>query len=127
MAAYFDRGWCFTEASWASLTKNGSLSLDLGLMRDGVKYDCDSLIDDCVQAGRRGKEAAAPRLKELGLSGNQIGDEGCKALAAAFKEGGSPSLKARDAPSPLAPSRPMLIVPPNACRSWSTRGQQEAA
>ena len=29
VAKYFDRGWCFTEASWASLTKAGYLFLDL--------------------------------------------------------------------------------------------------
>ena len=35
VAKYFDRGWCFTENSWASLTKAWQLSLDLGKMRDG--------------------------------------------------------------------------------------------
>ena len=30
VAKYFDRGWCFTEACWASLTKANALSLDLG-------------------------------------------------------------------------------------------------
>ncbi|EOD38929.1 hypothetical protein EMIHUDRAFT_361530, partial [Emiliania huxleyi CCMP1516] len=36
---------------------------------------------------------AAPRLEKLDLSYNEIGDEGCKALAAALKEGAAPSLK----------------------------------
>ena len=54
---------------------------------------------------------AAPRLWWLDLRGNEIGDEGCKALAAALKEGAAPSLEARDAPSPLAPP------PPNAHRT----------
>uniref|UniRef100_A0A0D3KKN8 Uncharacterized protein n=1 Tax=Emiliania huxleyi (strain CCMP1516) TaxID=280463 RepID=A0A0D3KKN8_EMIH1 len=159
VAKYFHRGWCFTEQCWAGLTKAGYLSLDLGKMRDGVKYDCDSLIDDCTQAGGRrppllpsafaaelekksftnGKDdkplvkrlyeaafneqfgkatallyqdlgwgdaeaaqlaevlasGAAPRLETLYLNENEIGDEGCKALAAALKEGAAPSLKAR--------------------------------
>ena len=47
---------------------------------------------------------AAPRLEELWLTGNKIGDEGCKALAAALKEGAAPSLKARDAPLATRPS-----------------------
>jgi len=155
---YFDRGWCFTEASWASLTKSGAYSLDLGKMRDDKEYDCDSLRNDCVQDGGRrppllpsafaaaletksftnGKDdkplvkqlyedafkeqfgkatvlwyqglgwgdaeaaqlaevlasGAAPRLEVLELDKNQIGDEGCKALAAALgKEGAAPRLK----------------------------------
>ena len=43
---YFDRGWCFTEASWASLTKSGAYSLDLGKMRDDKEYGFRSLVDD---------------------------------------------------------------------------------
>ena len=35
VAKYFDRGWCFTEQSWAGLTKASYLSLDLGKMREG--------------------------------------------------------------------------------------------
>ena len=53
VAKYFDRGWCFTEQSWAGLTKAGHLSLDLGKMRAGVEYDWDSLTDDCTQDGGR--------------------------------------------------------------------------
>ena len=53
VAKYFDRGWCFTESSWASLTKDGASSLDLGKMHDGKEYDCDSLIRDCTQSGGR--------------------------------------------------------------------------
>ncbi|EOD10939.1 hypothetical protein EMIHUDRAFT_358041, partial [Emiliania huxleyi CCMP1516] len=157
VAKYFDRGWCATENAWASLTKSGYLSLDLGKMRAGKEYNWDSLTDDCTQDGGRrppllpsafaaelesksftngkddkplvkqlyedafeeqfgkatvlnyegldwgGAEAAqlaevlasgaAPRLELLYLSGNQIGDEGCKALAAALKEGAAPRLE----------------------------------
>ena len=67
---------------------------------------------------------AAPRLAKLELYHNNIGDEGCKALAAALKEGAAPSLKARDAPLRHTPlPRPMLIAPPLACRrsTWTTR------
>jgi hypothetical protein len=53
VAKYFDRGWCATENAWASLTKSGRLSLDLGKMRAGVEYDHYSLRDDCVQEGGR--------------------------------------------------------------------------
>ena len=182
VAKYFDRGWCFTEACLASLTKSSSLSLDLGKMRDGEEKDygeecgCEEcgywdLVRECTQDGGRrpplvpsafaaeletksftnGKDdkplvkrlyeaafkeqfgkaigvnycmlgwgdaeaaqlaevlasGAAPRLEDLWLDGNEtIRDEGCKALAAALKEGAAPSLKARDeyglphAPSP---------------------------
>ena len=158
VAKYFDRGWCYTEQSWAGLTKAGNLSLDLGKMRAGVEYDCYSLIDDCTQDGGRrppllpsafaaeletksftnGKDdkplvkrlyeaafeeqfgkatelkygslgwgdaeaaqlaevlasGAAPRLETLYLPSNKIGDEGCKALAAALgKEGAAPRLE----------------------------------
>ena len=34
----------------------------------------------------------------ISLGSNQIGVEGCKALAAALEEGAAPSLKARDSP-----------------------------
>ena len=150
-------------------------------MRDGVEYDFDSLIDDCIQAGGRrppllpsafaaeletksftngkddkplvkrlyeaafkeqfGKETklfyvqlgwgdaeaaqlaellasgAAPRLETLIITNNEIRDEGCKALAAALKEGAAPSLKARDAPPRHTPlPRPILLAPPLACR-----------
>ncbi|EOD15523.1 hypothetical protein EMIHUDRAFT_245788 [Emiliania huxleyi CCMP1516] len=158
VAKYFDRGWCFTEASWASLTKAGDLSLDLGKMRDGVWYGLRNFTEDCTEDGGRrppllpsvfaaeletksftngkddkplvkrlyeaafeeqfgkatklnyrglgwgGAEAAqlaevlasgaAPRLEKLDLYDNKIGDEGCKALAAALgKEGAAPRLE----------------------------------
>ena len=54
---------------------------------------------------------AAPRLVKLDLYGNKIGDEGCKALAAALKEGAAPSLKAQDATLATRPP------PPNAHRT----------
>ncbi|EOD26952.1 hypothetical protein EMIHUDRAFT_236263 [Emiliania huxleyi CCMP1516] len=53
VAKYFDRGWCYTEQSWAGLTKVGQLSLDLGKMRDGKEYDYWSLTEDCAQDGGR--------------------------------------------------------------------------
>ena len=158
VAKYSDRGWCFTESSWASLTKASHLSLDLGKMRAGKEYDWGDLTDDCTQDGGRrpallpsafaaelekksftnGKDdkplvkrlyeaafeeqfgkatlldygrlgwgdaeaaqlaevlatGAAPRLKVLQLCFNEIGDEGCKALAAALgEEGAAPRLE----------------------------------
>ena len=164
VAKYFDRGWCFTENSWSSLTKSGHLSLDLGLSVGLIleKQDYYCLTTNCSgRGGRRppllpsafaaelekksftnGKDdkplvkrlyeaafkeqfgkateldyngldwgdaeaaqlaevlasGAAPRLEKLFLMHNQVGDEGCKALAAALKEGAVSSLKARDAP-----------------------------
>ncbi|EOD34394.1 hypothetical protein EMIHUDRAFT_98771 [Emiliania huxleyi CCMP1516] len=53
VAKYFDRGWCFTEASWASLTKNGKKSLDLSKMRDDKEYVCGSLVTECTKGGGR--------------------------------------------------------------------------
>ncbi|EOD17328.1 hypothetical protein EMIHUDRAFT_355829, partial [Emiliania huxleyi CCMP1516] len=42
-------------------------------------------------------EGAAPRLEDLYLGNNEIGDEGCKALAAALgKEGAAPRLEVLD-------------------------------
>ena len=55
VAEYFDRGWCFTENAMASLTKDGRLSLDLGLMHDDKEYDgfyCD-LVGECIKGGGR--------------------------------------------------------------------------
>jgi len=220
VAKYFDRGWCATESSWASLTKDGILSLDLGKMSDGEEYDCRILMRDCTQGGGRrppllpsafaaeletksftnGKDdkplvkrlyeaafqeqfgkatelryvglgwgdaeaaqlaevlasGAAPRLETLRLNGNEIGDEGCKALAAALgKEGAAPrleelylggnkigdegckalaaalkegaaSLKARDAPSPHAPPSPNAHRT-SPSRAVPLRGQRETA
>ena len=64
MAKYFDRGWCFTENAWASLTKANYLSLDLGKEREDEESNyvpCPGLglmqygrlIDDCTQDGGR--------------------------------------------------------------------------
>ena len=157
VAAYFDRGWCFTESCMASLTKDDKRSLDLGRMRDDTGYDYQALKAVCAQGGCRrppllpsqfaaelesktfangtedmplvtrlyegafmeqiGKatmlcysslgwgdaeaaqlaevitSGAAPMLEELHLDGNEIGDEGYKALAAAIrKDGAAPRL-----------------------------------
>ena len=32
VAAYEDRGWCFTESRWAALTKPALASFDLGVL-----------------------------------------------------------------------------------------------
>jgi len=161
VAKYFDRGWCYTESSLASLTKYSSKSLDLGQMRDHKEYSRRDLIGECTQGGGRrppllpaqfeaeletksftnGKDdkplvkrlyeaafteqfgkatklalsflgwgdaevaqmaeviasGATPRLERLHLSGNQVSDEGCKALATALrKEGAAPRLELLD-------------------------------
>ena len=176
VAKYFDRGWCFTEQSLASLTKSGALSFDLGKMRAGKEYDLFSLMRDCTQDGGRrppllpsafaaeletksftnGKDdkplvkrlyeaafeeqfgkatelcyynlgwgdaeaaqlaevlasGAAPRLETLNLLYNEIGDEGCQALAAALKGGAAPSLKAREThPQYKSPWRQPSLTP----------------
>ena len=67
---------------------------------------------------------AAPRLEKLYLHGNKIGDEGCKALAAALKEGAAPSLKARDAPLATRPS-PAQCSSHLPSRADALRGLQE--
>ena len=49
VAEYFDRGWCYAESSWASLTKRASFSLDLGRMRPDCEYDRPGLIFECTR------------------------------------------------------------------------------
>jgi len=161
---YFDRGWCFSESAWSSLTKGCANSLDIGRMREGKEYDRPyALIAECATggSGRRppllapsqfaaeletksftnGKQdrplliaqyeavfneqfgkatwlkyrglcwgdaeaaqlaevissGAAPQLESLYMHYNSIGDEGCKALAAAIGKGGcAPRLKLLD-------------------------------
>ena len=53
----------------------------------------------------------SPRLKELLLHYNQIGEEGCKTLAAALEQGAAPSLKARTCP-PSSHAPPTNTEPP---------------
>ena len=57
---YADSGWCFTESSWASLTKDSSRSLDLGCLSDavpptesGVVENKATVIAVCTQGGGR--------------------------------------------------------------------------
>ena len=69
---------------------------------------------------------AAPRLETLYLPSNKIGDEGCKALAAALKEGAAPSLKARDAPLATRPS-PAQCSSRLPSRADALRGHGDAA
>jgi len=67
---------------------------------------------------------AAPRLEMLRLYENQIGEEGCKALAAALKDGAAPSLKARDAPFATRPSPALCssrLPSPADAQAWTTR------
>ena len=67
-----------------------------------------------------------PRLEALYLDRNKIGVKGCKALAAALKEGAAPSLKARDAPVAVCPflAQCSSHLPSLA---EARRGQREAA
>ena len=75
---------------------------------------------------------AAPRLKVLQLSGNKIGDEGFKALAAALKDGwfvkgAAPSLKARDATPRHTPPSPAECPSRLPSRADALGGQHEQA
>ena len=55
---------------------------------------------------------AAPRLETLNLLYNEIGDEGCQALAATLKGGAAPSLKAREThPQYKSPWRQPSLTP----------------
>jgi len=54
---YSGSGWCFTESSWATLTKDSSRSLDLGRLPDvvpsGRVEDKATIIAICTQGGGR--------------------------------------------------------------------------
>ncbi|EOD36225.1 hypothetical protein EMIHUDRAFT_122557 [Emiliania huxleyi CCMP1516] len=156
VAAYPDRGWCFTESSWATMTKGSHNSLDLGRLTGDERRYFD-VVNSCRTGGSRpppllperfaerleekrftnGKDdkplvaglykqafeeefgkaeglryrnlgwgdaeaiqisellasGAAPKLWRLELNGNQIGDEGMKALADAIAGGAAPALR----------------------------------
>lgn len=49
---YFERGWCFTEASWAMLTKTYAKVLDLGRL-SGQKHTYVGMRDECIADGGR--------------------------------------------------------------------------
>jgi hypothetical protein len=51
VAAYAERGWCYTESKWASLTKGAKNALDLGYMR-GDELSREALVAACTQGAR---------------------------------------------------------------------------
>jgi len=51
-AAYTDRGWCFTESCWATLTKDFDFSLDLGRLQGGEEGK-KAIVDMCTKGGGR--------------------------------------------------------------------------
>lgn len=62
VALYNDRGWCFTESRWATLTKPATSSLDLGPISSGTggagsdaatPITREQLIDACARGGSR--------------------------------------------------------------------------
>lgn len=56
VAEYHERGWCFTETCWASLTKDSANSLDLGLFTGTNMASLNErlgMIDECRMGGRR--------------------------------------------------------------------------
>ncbi|EOD22570.1 hypothetical protein EMIHUDRAFT_469610 [Emiliania huxleyi CCMP1516] len=73
----------------AAALKEGAAPSLKTLLVDGQPAELAALFEEQ-------EERAAPRLEELWLNSNKIGDEGCKALAAALKEGAAPSLKMLD-------------------------------
>ena len=67
---------------------------------------------EVVQLAEVLASGAAPRLERLNLLYNEIGDEGCQALAAALKGGAAPSLKAREThPQYKSPWRQPSLTP----------------
>jgi len=64
VAKYFDRGWSYTESSWASLTKSSALSLDLGRMRDDMEYHYFELRDGALGRGCEGAACSGKRRRE---------------------------------------------------------------
>jgi hypothetical protein len=55
VAPYDNRGWCFTESRWATLTKPASASLDIGRLGggDGATISYAELIETCARGGSR--------------------------------------------------------------------------
>lgn len=56
VAAYDSRGWCFTESSWASMTKKGFLTLDLSHALEAhgeVVTEYSALLGRCAYQTRR--------------------------------------------------------------------------
>jgi len=52
-AAYSERGWCFTESCWASLTKSSRKALDLGLLRGDEPAEREAILKVCTEVGGR--------------------------------------------------------------------------
>lgn len=46
-ASYHERGWCFCEATWASMVKNQELTLDLSLDKSEGDVDFNQLVNEC--------------------------------------------------------------------------------
>ena len=63
VAAYPERGWCFTETSWSQLTKSSHLSLDLGRL-SGNEKDKDEIVRAATVISSNGGGRAPPRLPE---------------------------------------------------------------
>ena len=66
---------------------------------------------EAIQISKLLASGAAPKLKELALQGNPIGDEGVKALAEAIAGGAAPALRVR-AKRPLTRVHPQTRVHP---------------
>ena len=54
-AEYFDRGWCYSEHCWSSLTKSVSKSLDLGHYSGNRTrlYGANGVLAECTREGAR--------------------------------------------------------------------------
>jgi hypothetical protein len=63
VAAYPDRGWCFTETCWSQLTKPSHLSLDLGRLT-GDEPDKDAIIRAATVVSSSGGGRLPPRLTD---------------------------------------------------------------
>ena len=63
-ASYAERGWCFAESSWASMTKPGTLSLDLGSLPPTAAAK-GFIVHSCTKAGGRRPPLMPLRFQEL--------------------------------------------------------------
>ena len=85
-ASYDNRGWCFTETCWSSLTKSASKSLDLGNLV-GNELNKKAILAACRSHGGR-RPPLLPRQFEAAVSAKKFtnGKEDCDIVCRLYRE-----------------------------------------